>query len=113
MKTSIWGPPLWIFLHSISFNYPSTPTKQQQNQMIIFFNGLKDILPCRFCRESYSIYLSKHPIKNHVSSKKTLSKWVYNLHNCVNDKLRKQGNFIEKNPTYTNIKKKYQKNNVS
>ena len=27
MLTSVWGPPLWHFLHTTSFNYPIKPTK--------------------------------------------------------------------------------------
>ena len=30
--TSIWGPPLWHFLHSMSFNYPNKPTKLQKKK---------------------------------------------------------------------------------
>ena len=25
--TTIWGPAMWHFLHSMSFNYPNNPTK--------------------------------------------------------------------------------------
>ena len=30
MMTSIWGPPLWHELHTISFNYPTKPTKDDK-----------------------------------------------------------------------------------
>ena len=30
MLTSVWGPSLWHTLHTISFNYPVKPTKQQK-----------------------------------------------------------------------------------
>ena len=30
MMTSIWGPPLWHSLHTISFNYPVQPTETQK-----------------------------------------------------------------------------------
>ena len=26
MLTSVWGPPMWHSLHTISFNYPVNPT---------------------------------------------------------------------------------------
>ena len=29
MLTYIWGPPMWHTLHTISFNYPVKPTKEQ------------------------------------------------------------------------------------
>ena len=31
MLTSVWGPSLWHTLHTISFNYPVKPTKEQKN----------------------------------------------------------------------------------
>ena len=30
MMTYIWGPPLWHFLHTMSFNYPVNPTKHDK-----------------------------------------------------------------------------------
>ena len=30
MLTSVWGPSLWHYLHTISFNYPVTPTQEQK-----------------------------------------------------------------------------------
>ena len=30
MLTSVWGPGLWFFLHTISFNYPHKPTVMQK-----------------------------------------------------------------------------------
>ena len=30
MLTSVWGPPMWHTLHTISFNYPVKPTKEQK-----------------------------------------------------------------------------------
>ena len=30
MLTSVWGPPMWHSLHTISFNYPIKPTNEQK-----------------------------------------------------------------------------------
>mgnify|MGYP001482058269 CR=1 FL=1 len=30
MLTSVWGPSLWHFLHTVSFNYPVRPTKKDK-----------------------------------------------------------------------------------
>ena len=32
MMTSIWGPSLWHFLHTMSFNYPVYPSKTEKKQ---------------------------------------------------------------------------------
>lgn len=75
MDTRAWGPSGWQLLHLIAHEKPNA-TK--------FMNGLKDILPCKFCRESTTEFLKKDP--PHVP----LSEWLYNLHNRVNKKLRDQ-----------------------
>ena len=30
MLTTVWGPPMWHFLHTVSFNYPVEPTCNQK-----------------------------------------------------------------------------------
>ncbi len=30
MLTSVWGPPMWHVLNTMSFNYPIKPSKQQK-----------------------------------------------------------------------------------
>ena len=52
MLTSVWGPGLWFFLHTIAFNYPHKPTAVQKKQYKDFILQLKYILPCRYCRDN-------------------------------------------------------------
>ena len=33
MLTSVWGPPLWHFLHTMSFNYPTNPTEKEKKKL--------------------------------------------------------------------------------
>ena len=37
MLTLIWGPPLWHTLHTISFNYPVKPNKDDKDNYYVFF----------------------------------------------------------------------------
>ena len=30
MLTSVWGPSMWHYLHTMSFNYPVHPTTQEK-----------------------------------------------------------------------------------
>ena len=52
MLTSVWGPPMWHTLHTISFNYPVKPTKEQKKIITIILKNIRHILPCRYCREN-------------------------------------------------------------
>ena len=41
MKPEVWGPHAWIFLHSITFNYPDNPTDDEKKHYKNFFENLK------------------------------------------------------------------------
>ena len=84
MDPSIWGPHAWIFLHSITFNYPNKPSPVQEKSAINFFNSLRYLLPCSICKDNYENHLIKNPIKDNVKSKKDLIKWLIDIHNHVN-----------------------------
>jgi hypothetical protein len=45
---------------------------------------MKDVLPCKFCRASTAEFVHKHPLRS------TPGKWLYEIHNMVNHKLRTQ-----------------------
>ena len=52
MLTSVWGPSLWHYLHTMSFNYPIHPTAQQKKHYKEFIFSLKNVLPCGYCRKN-------------------------------------------------------------
>jgi hypothetical protein len=106
MITKIWGPALWTGLHIISFGYPVEPSEEQKEWYKIFFTNVGHVLPCKYCRDSYNTYLkepdtelNEHTLKN----RDTLTRWLYDLHNKINDKLG-----IKYNITYECIVKKYE-----
>jgi len=58
MNPEVWGPHTWIFLHSISLNYPKCPTRKDKDNMRNFIVSLKGVLPCDNCKENFnSIFL--------------------------------------------------------
>jgi hypothetical protein len=104
MMTSIWGPPLWHVLHTISFNYPVKPTKEDKDNYLNYFNSLKYILPCKYCRDNLKNNLKKLPLKRGVfKSRDTLSRWVYLLHEEVNKMLGKKSNL-----SYEMVRERYE-----
>lgn len=68
---------------------------------------IKDILPCKFCRESTEDYIRDLPMI------KDTGKWAYDLHNKVNDKLRTQCKNDDgvadpgEDPPFSEVKSKY------
>lgn len=97
IKTNYWGPNAWNFLFSsILGTYPekiNIKNKEHikiKNEFKNLFNGLRFILPCIFCRESYTKFISEMPIDKHLSGRIELFHWLYKLKDKVNKKLIKQ-----------------------
>tara|TARA_B110001450_G_C17513912_1_gene437597 strand:- start:29 stop:445 length:417 start_codon:yes stop_codon:yes gene_type:complete len=90
MDATIWGPNLWFFLHTLSFEYPESPTKEDINGHYMFFKSLTEILPCKICRNHYTKFFNNNPIKNYLNKKTDLIKWVLKCHNNVNIKNNKK-----------------------
>lgn len=85
MKPEIWGPHAWIFLHSITLDYPDCPSEDHKNNMRSFINSLSNILPCQKCRLNFGLHIQKYPLTDKIlCSKKELVKWMIDIHNSVN-----------------------------
>jgi len=108
MDTRFWGPSGWKLLHLITYGYPEEPTYQNRLDYGLFFNSLKCILPCKYCRKSLSKFYNQLPIEEHLESKETLTEWLYQIHNKVNNKLRRQKLVKYSNPPKIEISKVYE-----
>ena len=85
MLTYSWGPPLWHFLHIMSFNYPNNPTTEQIEYHISYIKSLVYILPCKYCRINLPKNLVKVGItRSDFDNRLSFSKLIYRLHNEVN-----------------------------
>lgn len=112
MQTRVWGPAGWVFLHSIVQNYPWKPTMSKKKEYFQFLKGIGAVLPCRYCRESYQRFI-KEPGTTSVPStrlslsvlkdRESLVKWLYLVHNKVNEKLG-----IKKVPTLNQVWNQYE-----
>ena len=85
---SSWGSQAWTFLHHSSFAYPDKPTEEQQKQASNFFESLSVMLPCPKCASHWTELLKEHPPD--VTSRKTLTRWLWARHNDVNKRLGKK-----------------------
>ena len=91
MLTYVWGPSLWHFLHTMSFNYPVKPTCDDKKNYMNYIKSLKHILPCRYCRENLSRNLKETNFSmSDMRSRETFSKYVFDLHNHINTMLGKK-----------------------
>jgi hypothetical protein len=104
MLTYVWGPALWHTLHTMSFNYPVNPTNEQKQFYYNYFISLKNVLPCKYCRDNYAKNLESLPLTaKKLKNRETLSKWVFEMHELVNKNLGKKSNL-----TYEIIRERYE-----
>ena len=104
MLTKVWGPPLWHVLHTISFNYPVNPTQKQQREYKRYFLSLRNVLPCKHCRENFNCNSKSARYSEKVfKNRNSFSRFVYRFHNSVNKALGK-----EKYKTYEEIRDRYE-----
>jgi hypothetical protein len=91
MLTYVWGPSLWHFLHTMSFNYPVKPTKEDKVNYMNFIKSLQTILPCKYCRINLKKNLkdTKFSVKK-MKDRNTFSEYIYDLHNHINKMLGKK-----------------------
>lgn len=90
MLTTVWGPPMWHYLHTMSFNYPIKPSKDDKKHYKSFIENLQFTLPCKYCRQNLQQNLKILPITREVlKNREMFSKYIYDLHNLINKMLNK------------------------
>tara|TARA_B100000925_G_scaffold152572_2_gene114467 strand:- start:10662 stop:11309 length:648 start_codon:yes stop_codon:yes gene_type:complete len=91
MLTSVWGPSLWHYLHTMSFNYPVEPTDADKKYYKQFVMSLKYVLPCKYCRMNLRGNLKAVPLTDTVlKNRANFSRWMYDLHEHINTMLKKK-----------------------
>jgi hypothetical protein len=87
---TIWGPHLWKFMHYLTLAYPDNPTEDDKNNLYNFFDSIKEVLPCEKCRYNFKSHLDATPLSEEILEDNVeVIKWLFNLHNKVNESLKK------------------------
>lgn len=104
MLTSVWGPSMWHYLHTMSFNYPVNPTKEEKKHYKDFILSLQHVLPCKYCRINLKKNFKLLPLRNDdMKNRDTFSRYVYNLHETVNKLLKKKSGL-----KYCDVRERYE-----
>lgn len=104
MLTTVWGPSMWHYLHTMSFNYPVKPTKIEKLQYRNFILGLQYVLPCGHCRKNLKNNFKAHPLTmNCMKNRDSFSRYVYKLHETINKLLGKKSGL-----SYCDIRERYE-----
>ena len=117
-NTAIWGSCMWLFLHTISFNYPVKPTEDVKNNYKSFILNLQNILPCKICRENLKNNFKTLPLKDSdLENRDAFSRYIYSLHELINTMLEKKSGLTyemvrERFEHFRGISKNTLKNNI-
>ena len=105
MDTRFWGPSGWRLLHLIAANPLRDRVAVKE-----WFELLEYVLPCKYCRASFHDYIELQPLTDRImESPTTFGRWVYDIHNRVNAKLRGQGLLTAPDPTWPTVNAKFQR----
>ena len=85
----VWGPFFWHTIHIVALGYPEKPNYSQKKAAKEFFESLVFLIPCEVCRKHYSQNLAITPITQYLDRRQDLLKWTIDLHNKVNESLKK------------------------
>lgn len=88
--TKVWGGPAWVANHAITFGYPVEPTDVDKQNYKDYFFALGNVLPCKYCRESYNVFIRQGDTAmkdEDLTNRRSLTEWFYRLHEAVNKKL--------------------------
>ena len=104
MLTTVWGPGMWHYLHTMTFNYPVKPTKQDKKHYMHFVQSLVYVLPCGKCRKNLVNNFKRLPISmKQMESRDTFSRYMYDLHETVNTMLNKKSGL-----TFEEVRERYE-----
>ncbi len=104
MLTTVWGPSMWHFLHTMSFNYPVEPTLEDKTHYKDFILSLQHVLPCKYCRQNLTNNFKIHPLRDSdLANRENFSRYIYNLHEMVNKMLKKKSGL-----SYCDVRERYE-----
>lgn len=91
MQTAVFGPPLWMMIHMVSFNYPTLPTETDKMLYKNWLFTIGSVLPCKYCRDNFLNNIKAAGFGDHtMDNRASFSRFCYDLHNVVNAMLKKE-----------------------
>jgi len=107
MDPAFWGKSTWIYLHTLTFNYPEIASENDKIKYYNYFKQLPEFLPCPSCAASFKLYFDYIPISEYLDDIHGITFWLYIMHFIVNKKLNK------KNADFYTVIKMYLPNKTS
>eukprot|EP00811_Abedinium_folium_P006184 NODE_15693_length_1036_cov_2.990099.p1 GENE.NODE_15693_length_1036_cov_2.990099~~NODE_15693_length_1036_cov_2.990099.p1 ORF type:complete len:223 (-),score=75.66 NODE_15693_length_1036_cov_2.990099:288-956(-) len=87
---TVWGPPTWFFLHSMTLSLPPVLNEDRQQAVKQLMYDLQRILPCPSCGVHLKENMEELPIEPHLKTRDELIDWMISIHNKVNANCNKK-----------------------
>ncbi|KAI9801648.1 MAG: hypothetical protein M1833_002330 [Piccolia ochrophora] len=84
------GNHTWTLLHSLSANYPSTPSPSQKSDMAQFLSLFSRLYPCWVCADDFRAWMRAPGNEPRLEGRGEFGRWMCEAHNEVNRKLGKE-----------------------
>ncbi|KAG4028848.1 hypothetical protein MFRU_019g01340 [Monilinia fructicola] len=85
---AVLGRSTWTLLHTLTANYPTTPTPTDRTNMQTFMTLFSKLYPCWVCAEDFQAYMAENKVR--TESRDEFGRWMCEAHNEVNRKLGKK-----------------------
>lgn len=89
LDPKIWGPHYWFFLHTIAMTYPHHPNAVTKKKYYEFVQNLPLFIPVEEISKEFEKLIDKYPITPYLDNRDSFTRWMYFIHNKINEKLEK------------------------
>ena len=89
--TALWGPLGWMTLHSVSINYPDSPSQIEKQICTRFLEMFSETITCHNCKSHFVRMLQTYKVVHpeYLNSKQDFFLFTVRAHNTVNKRLDK------------------------
>jgi len=110
LDPKVWGPHMWFFINTIAMTYPNRPNAITKKKYYDFMQNLPMFIPIEHMSGEFSKLLDEYPIQPYLDTKESFIRWVWFIHNKINEKLEKPQ--ITLNEFYKHYYEEYKPKNV-
>ena len=110
LDPEVWGPHYWFFIHTIAMTYPLSPNAITKKKYYDFIQNIPLFIPTENMAGHFTRLLDEYPVEPYLTNRESLIKWVWFVHNKINEKLEKPK--ITMNEFYSRYYEEYKPKDV-
>ncbi len=88
MNPKKFGKYYWTTIHLTALGYDESMNQKTKLDYIKFYESIFKVLPCFHCVDNFKSVIKRYP--PNFESRQLLFNWTVDIHNAVNEELRKK-----------------------